>query len=147
MPQLARLFRAVAMLSLHMVPGPAQSLGHILCDHHRSMLAAGAAEANREVTLSLADVVWHQVHQQLRDAVDELASLRKLPDVGCNPRVPPGQRAKLRNEVRIRKEADVEHQVGIGGHSVLEAKTHAGNQNALIVGSGLELVEDVTAQL
>ena len=42
-----------------------QTLAHVLRDHHRAVLAAGAAEADRQIALSLPHVVRQQIHKQL----------------------------------------------------------------------------------
>src|SRR5579864_7541158 len=111
------------------------------------MLSPGASESDGQVALAFANIVRHQVHQQVRDAIDEFLGLWKLPDICRDFGVPSRQRAELRYEMWIGQKADVEDQVGVVGHAILEAKTDARNQNALAAGSFLKLVEDVCAQL
>ena len=63
------------------VPGLGQPLLHLFRNEHRAVLAAGTAERNCQVALTLANVVRNQVHQQVGDASDELAGLREGADV------------------------------------------------------------------
>src|SRR5262250_429598 len=107
------------------------------------MLAAGAAEGNGQVALAFVNVVRKKIDQQIGDPLNEFGCLGKRPYVLSHFRVASGQRAKLRNKVWIGQEANVEDQVGIVGHALLESKTHAGNQDVSAVFLFLEKLDDV----
>ena len=94
-------------------------------NHHRAMLAAGTTKRNRQVALSLVDVMRQQVHQQFRYPLNEFFCLRKRPDVLGYARMTSRERAKLRHEMRIGQKAHVEHQVGILRHPMFESEAHA----------------------
>src|SRR5437764_12537199 len=79
--------RAVAMLCLHVIPGFGQSFSYVFSDHYRTMLSAGTPKSDCQVALAFADVVRHEVNEQVRNAVDELLRLRKLPNIRCNLRM------------------------------------------------------------
>ncbi len=59
------LFWAVAMHYFNPIPRCPEILAYILGNHYRAVLAAGAAERDRQITLAFADIVGQQVHQQL----------------------------------------------------------------------------------
>ena len=63
--------------NLHAVSGLVQALAYFLGDHHGTVLAAGAAKADREIALAFVDVVRQQVNQQIGNAEDEFLGLRK----------------------------------------------------------------------
>ena len=70
----------------------------------------------------------------------------KRANVFGDPRVASGQRAELGHEMRIGQEADIEHQVGIVGHAVLESEADAGDQNVFLGRLFLEALGQVRAQ-
>ncbi len=117
------------MYNLHSVARFLQPLGNIFRDHHRAVLAAGAAEGDGQVALAFVNVMRQKIDQQLRNPLDEFAGLREGADVFCDFGIASGERAEFRDEMRVGQEADVEHQVGILGHTVPESKADAGNQN------------------
>src|SRR5580658_11200420 len=85
-------------------------------------MSAGAAERDGEIALAFANVVRDQVNQQLRDAIDKLAGLRKRPDIAHHAGIPARQILELRNVVGIRQEADVEDQVAVGWNAMPVSK-------------------------
>src|SRR5690348_9871196 len=112
------------------------------------MLAAGAAERDRQIALAFADIVRHEIDEQFGNSINELFSLRELTNVGSDFGVLACQRTELRHEVRVRQKTNIEYQIGIAGHAVLEAEAHAGNENAVAAAFPiLKLFEDVGAQL
>ena len=98
-------------------------MGH----HDASVMTAGAAEGDRQIALALADVVRQQIDEQFRNALQKLLSLRKASDVAGHIAVLSGELLELWNIVRIRQEADVEHQIAVGGHTVAIAETVDGH--------------------
>ncbi len=66
----AFLLRHIPMHNLHAVSSFVQALADFLGDHHRTMLAAGAAKADGEIALAFVDVVRQQVNQQIGDATE-----------------------------------------------------------------------------
>src|ERR1035441_2873160 len=77
-PTILHSLRDIPMRRLHAKSRLRQALANLIRDHHRTMMAAGAAERDSQIALAFADVMRHQVDQQLRDAVDELHGLRKI---------------------------------------------------------------------
>src|SRR5579885_1344502 len=118
-------FLTVPVHNLDPVPRLAQQLAHVLGDHDRAMLPAGATEADGEVALPFAHVVGQKIDQQLRDAVDKLLGLGEGADVPCDLGMAPGKGAEFWDEMRVGQETHVEYEVGILGHAVLNAEAHA----------------------
>src|SRR5436305_15119419 len=75
------------------------------------MAAARATDADREVALSLGPVLRDQEVEQRLQPGEELLRLRALEHPLRDPRVVPRVRLEALHEVRIRQEADVEHQI------------------------------------
>src|SRR5581483_3904085 len=101
-------------------------------DHHRAMLPTRAAERDRQIALTLLDVVRQEINQKLRNARDELLRLRKRADVLGDPGVASGKRPEFRDKMRVRQEADVENEVCIFGHAMAKAEADAGDEDVLI---------------
>src|SRR4051812_46769047 len=105
----------VAVLHFDLISGVGESFLHLLRYQHGAMLASGAAEADREITLPFADVMRQQIDKQVGDTLDELARLREghhvFRDLGMRAVV----RAQLRDEVRIRQKAHIEDKISIVG--------------------------------
>ena len=53
------------MHNFQAVSGFVQALSYLIGDHHRTVLAAGAAETDGEIALAFVDVVRQQVNQQI----------------------------------------------------------------------------------
>src|SRR6202008_2694654 len=85
--------------------------------------------------------------QQIGNAVKELLRLREFAHVGDHFGMPPGEMAKLLNEVRIGKEAHVEDEIGLEWDSVLVAEALGANQEAAAVRAALELVLNMSPEL
>src|ERR1700678_569020 len=139
------LLRHIPMHNLHAVPGFVQTLAYFFGDHHGTVLAAGAAETDRQIALALANVVRQKVNQQIGDAPDELFGLRKRPDVPGNSRIAPSKLAKFRHEMRVGKKTNVEYQIRFFRQTVAKPEAHAGNQNALSRGLFAKALGDVRA--
>jgi len=60
------------MHNLHPVLCFAQTFAYLLRNHDRAIAATGAAKGDGQVALAFLDVVWQQIYEQLRDALDEL---------------------------------------------------------------------------
>src|SRR3954470_23377744 len=67
----------VAVLHFDLVSGVGECLLHLLRDQDGPMLAAGAAEADRQIALPFANVMRKQIDEQIGNALDEFARLRK----------------------------------------------------------------------
>src|SRR5271169_6944495 len=91
--------RAVPMHNLDSVAGFPQASAHVLRNHHGAMLAARAAEGDRQVALAFPHIVRQEINQQLGDALDELFGLRKRTYVLRHLGVASGERAELGDEV------------------------------------------------
>ena len=90
------LFRTIPVHNFHLESSPSQPLAYLLGDHHRPVLPARTSKADRQVALALANVMRQQIHQQVRNAIDELFRLRKRSYVlGPPADLFPLRRAKL----------------------------------------------------
>ena len=69
--------RQIAMRDLRLIPGRGQVFPHAFRHHHRAMMASGATEAYRQVTLPFPDIMRYQPRQQLRYLPDEFTGLRE----------------------------------------------------------------------
>src|SRR5579859_1205242 len=67
----------IPMHDLHAVSCLPQALADVFRNHDRAMLATGASERNRQITLTFPDVVGQEVNQQFGNPIDEFLSLRK----------------------------------------------------------------------
>ena len=129
------------------VPRLLQPLGHIFRNHHRTMLASGAAEGDCQITFAFVDVVRQKVNQQVGDALDKFVRLRERKNVFCDLRIAPGQRPEFRDEMRVRQEADIKNQVSVIGNTVPEHEADARNQNISALFFFLKQLVNVRAQL
>src|SRR5882757_3313307 len=69
-----------------------EEAGDLIRDHHRAVLAAGAADGDRQVVAALLDVAGEQELEQVPDAGEEPLG-RLLPeDVAPHPAVEAGER-------------------------------------------------------
>ena len=137
----------VAMRDVHLVSGRREILPYLIRDHDRTMMAASAAEADREVALSFFYVVRKEVNQQVRDALDEFAGLREGANVSRDARVTSREFLEARDVVRVGKKPDVENEVGIGGDAMPVAEAGDINQNLRFLAPALELLFDEAAQV
>ena len=94
-----------------------QPLANFTRDQHAPVVSSGAAERNRQVTLALGDIDAESgtpSNSEMRSMNSRV--MRKRADIARHPRM----RARLQFVkrgmiIRIRQEAHIEHQVGIGG--------------------------------
>ncbi|GMA85017.1 hypothetical protein GCM10025868_02670 [Angustibacter aerolatus] len=90
------------------------------------MLAAGAADADRDVALALGlvprddrlEALDEPVEEDLRAALGQHERAHRL--------VEPRLRAQAGHPVRVRQEPHVDHEVGVERHPVLEPERHHG---------------------
>src|SRR5450432_3078600 len=115
----------------HPVSRLAQVFGHVFRNHDGAVLAAGAAESDRQIAFPFPNVVRQKVDQQIRDALNELLGLGKRANVFRDFLVTPGELTELRHKVGIGQEANIEYEVGIVWDAMAETKAYAGNQNVL----------------
>src|ERR1700730_6160702 len=92
----------IAMVYLDAVARAAEALVDLLSDHHRPVMAAGAAEGDREITLAFANIVGQQIDQQVGDALDELGCLRERADISRYLRIAAGELLESWDVVGIR---------------------------------------------
>src|SRR5262252_1561269 len=74
---------AVPVRHFHPISRFLQPLGHVFGNHYGPVLAAGAAESNRQIAFAFVNVMRQEVNEQIRDALDEPGGLRKRADVFC----------------------------------------------------------------
>ena len=134
------------MGDFHAVACLLQALGNIFGDHDRSVLAAGAAEGNCQITFAFMDIVRKQINQEIRDSLDEFGGLGKRANIFRNLGMESGERPKFGNEVRVGQKAHIENQVGVFRNSVLESEAHERNQYFPGLLLFLEQLDDVGAE-
>src|SRR5450631_1627860 len=123
------LLRAVSMCDFHAISRAAKMFADFLGDHDGAVLAAGAAERDRQVALALVDVVRQQEEQIGNSARDELASLRKRADVLGNAGIAACQRPELGDEMRVGQKAYVGHHIGVLREALPESEADTRHQN------------------
>src|ERR1700678_4154521 len=102
--------RHIPMRNLQAVSRLVQALTNFFGNHYGTVLAAGATEADGEITLAFVDVMRQQINQEIRNAVNKFLSLGKRPDVFGHARMPSRKPTKLRHEMRVRQKKHVENQ-------------------------------------
>ena len=125
-----RASRHITVQCFHQVTRFFQTLRHFLGHHHAAVLSPGAPERDRQVTLPFFNVMRQKVQQQFRHARHELRGLRETTYELSDRRILASLVAELGNEVRIGKEAHIEHHVGIQRHAVFEPEAEAGDEQA-----------------
>src|SRR5579885_1668208 len=110
-------FFDVSMRFLDAETGGVQALANFVCDQHAAVLTARAAEGNRQIALSLPDVMRQKIDQKIRDALDEFHRLREGTNVAGDARMLAAQVLKGGDVVRVRKEANVKDEIAVGGNA------------------------------
>ena len=134
------------MYDFHTVSGAAKMFADFLGNHDGAVLASGAAESDRQVTLSFVNVVRQQEKQIRNGARDELPGLGKRTDIFRDTGIPPRERSELRDEMRIRQKAHIGHHVGVLWKALPESEANTGNEQVLLRGLFLKALSDVSAQ-
>ena len=92
--------------------------------HHRAMLATSTAEGNRQITLSLGNIMRDQIGQQALDSLQELSRLRIRKNESPDLRIPSCKSSEPRHKMWIRQKPHVEHQIAVARQPVLVPKTY-----------------------
>src|SRR5260370_12814165 len=142
----SNLLWTVPMDHLHPVSRLPQIPGDIFGNHDRTMLSPGTTETNGQIALAFMDVVRQQVDQQIGDTLDEFLGLRERADILRHSRVAAWQQAKFWHKVRVGQESYVKDQVGILGHAMTKAETHARDEDAFFARLLAETLSNVTPQ-
>src|SRR5262249_575492 len=90
-----------------------------LHQHHGAMATARAADSDRQVALALALVPRQREREKREDVREELLRVGAFQHVCRHVGIHPGLGAQLFDEERVRQEAAVERQVGVGREAVL----------------------------
>src|ERR1039458_4880115 len=101
------------MQGLHLVASLLEPFAEFFGHHYAAVLAAGAAEGNRQVALPFFNIVRKQVEHELGYAIEKLRCLRKSANVGGDFGIQACLFAKLRHEMRIGKKPHIEDHVGV----------------------------------
>src|SRR6185503_12338960 len=88
----------------------------------------------------------NQVVQQAVDAPEEFRGLRKGADVAFDLGILAGKFREMRDEVRIRQEANVKNQIRIGRQTIAITETHQRNQQGPL-GAALKFARNKLPQL
>src|SRR5262245_9487033 len=116
-------------------------------DHvHGAMLAAGAADGDREVAAIVALIVRDARLDELRDLVDEAPDIRVRLQESDHFRIAAREAPERGLPVRIRQRARVEHEIGVARQSMLEAEGFEHDREAALVPL-LDALADQLAQL
>src|SRR5437899_5891356 len=115
--------------------------------HNGAVLPSGAPERYRKITLSFTNIMWQQVHQQVRNTVDKFHGLGKGPDIACHSRVTPGQVLESRDVIRVREKPDVEYQIAICGNPVAKTEARHINHDVRFIAASPKPFPDKIAQL
>src|SRR5438094_1043234 len=99
-----------------------QILPDLFGDHHGSVLSARAADRNREIAFSLANVMGKQVNQKVVDAIEEFPGLGERPDISRDGGILSVEVFVFGNVIRIRQKTDVEYQIALRRQPVAKAE-------------------------
>src|SRR2546428_56219 len=119
----------------------------LLREHHAAVAAAGAADAHGQVALTLRPVLGNQELEQRLQAGEELLRLHPLQHPVRDPRIRSRIRLEPLDEVRVREEAHVEHQVARLRDPVAEPEAEQGHVQLVVLPRSAELRRDRVAQL
>src|SRR5439155_16057373 len=104
---------AIAVNDLDEITRLQQIAPQPLADRDAAMFPAGAADADREVTLHLFFVLRREIADEVVQPLIELFIRRLLREIFDYFRIEPGLRPQLFDEMRIRKEAHIEEQIEV----------------------------------
>src|SRR6476646_8742772 len=125
----------------------AEPARQLLGERDRAVVAAGAAERDREPRLALADVGRQREVEELMEVLEELAGDGLAKDVVADRLGQARQLAELVDVVRVLHEPDVEHEVGLERDAVLEAEADQLDREPVGVRRVAEPGEDPLPQL
>jgi hypothetical protein len=125
----------------------AEPLGEELGDHDAPVIAAGAADCDREPRLALLDVRRDREVEELLEEVEEAAGHRLAQDVVADLLGHAGERPQLRHVIGVGDEPDVEDQVRLERHSELVAEADQLHGELVGSGRGRQLGEEPLPQL
>src|SRR5262245_33394008 len=94
----------------------------------RAMAPASASDGDRDVGFAFLLVFRKQEVDELINVVQKLSRRLVRVHVFDDSSVGSGMRFQMWDKIRIRQKTDVEHQVGVDGHAVLESETDKRNQ-------------------
>src|SRR5215472_9351029 len=111
------------------------------------MLSARTAKSNRKIALPFLDVVGQQELEHIHRLIQKHRRLGKVADILRDSRVLARQLAKLRYKMRIRQKANIEDEIGLRRHAVLEPEAIRRDSKVSVVLLALKLRADVRAQV
>ena len=101
------------------------------------MLPARAADGDGELLLAFGDVSRHDAVEQRAPALHELDRFLAIHHEIANRSIETCEEAQVGIVIRVRKEAHVHDEVGVGGGAVLETeRVHRNGQAATLVSAG-----------
>src|SRR5512132_437745 len=103
----------VAMKNLHSLALAPQPGGELFRDINRTMSAAGAADGDRQIALSLGDVPRQQGMKQPRERFEKWSELLIGANEAGDLGIAAGERLETRFIVRIGQKTHVKNQIGI----------------------------------
>src|SRR5262245_16975558 len=106
-----------------------------LDQHNRAVPSARAADGDGEIALPLVLVAGQREAEQREDVLQELDRVGAREDVLGDRRVGAGSRTQLLHEERVRQEAAVEDEVGVGRQPVLVAERHQRDRHRARLGA------------
>ena len=121
--------------------------GELLGDDDRAVVAAGAADGDRQAGLALRLVGRQREVEEVVEERDEPAGDRLVEHERAHRLREPGQLAQLGDVVRVLHEPDVEDEVGLQRDAVLEAEADQLDDELVRLDVILEVAEEPLAQL
>ena len=131
----------------HVVAAPLEVGGGGIGDRDAPVLTTCAADGDGEVALALRHVSRHGDVEQVVPGVEELLRHGIAEDEVAHELVVAGERAHLRVIEGVGQETDVDHEVRLDGHAVLEAKGEDGHLHELLVRQFREGAAQADAQV
>src|SRR5439155_18855509 len=110
--------REVTVTDVHGIAPAAQPPAQLFSDRHGAVPAPGAAYRQGQITLAFTYIQGQGRFEQRADLVEKPLGLGPLQDKGCDFRLDAALSPEFFEKKRIRQEPHVEHQVGIGRHSI-----------------------------
>ena len=139
-----KLLLDVAMRHLGRITVLRQRFLYLLSQHDGTVLSAGAADSDRQIALTLADVMRNQIGEQAFDAAEKFARLRKRANVLLDFGIFAGVTAQAGDKVRVGQKADIEHEIGVRRDTIFVAETDDGNEHGTLIGILKTLGDEVT---
>ena len=99
------------MCDSHTISKRLEMLSNRICDENRPVTSAGASNRNGDVGLPLFLVLRNEKVEKSLQSAQELAGFRLGVQELDNARILPCQDLQVRDEMRVRQETNIEHEI------------------------------------